>query len=498
MSHTIYCGKIAKRKNSTLQPSTSQLATSFDVLLKSPTSLHEPTFTISAASFDFNYIKWGDRYYFVTDVVSRNNNLWEVTAKCDVLATFKADITASTQFVSYSSHKTSDWLADTRIPVQKNATVNSNATTMNFLFTDVGFYVLSVIGKNGAELWGCDIGHLRALLNRINDWSDDLFDDIMAGNYPWSDPPQQAVTYDFSDPEHAIESLSKINALTGIAGNAYSDAPNCIRSCIWVPFLATLYTGGSDEIYLGQFPTGVTTFKVNMTPAHSSAHVDIPWQYTDWRRAVCEEIYLYLPLVGMVSVPSDEIINETGIDVEWSATATDGNIAYRIVAGSQVIGTYGANASANFPLGVSQQASAGEIAQTALPAIKQTVSAGISGFAKSGVSGAVMGSLGAAVVGGYHVADTALTRHNSSIGGIGGGAGVGLSLELKCFSVAHPTTIAPIDMQATMGVPTMQPMSLSGLLGYCECANAHVAASGAELSELDEIDSYLNSGFYIE
>lgn len=493
MSHTIYCGKIAKRKNSTLQPSTSQLATSFDVLLKSPTSLHEPTFTINAASFDFNYIKWGDRYYFITDVVSRNNNLWEVTAKCDVLATFKADITASTQFVSYSSHKTSDWLTDTRIPVQKNATVSSNATTMNFLFTDVGFYVLSVIGKNGAELWGCDIGHLRALLNRIQDWSDDLFDDIMAGNYPWSDPPQQAVTYDFSDPEHAIESFSKINALTGIAGNAYSDAPNCIRSCIWVPFLASLYTGGSDEIYLGQFPTGVTTFKVNMTPAHSSAHVDIPWQYNDWRRAVCEEIYLYLPLVGMVSVPSDEIINETGIDVEWSATATDGNIAYRIVAGSQVIGTYGANASANFPLGVSQQASAGEVLQSFIAGAEKTINTATN--ARRGVVGATAAS---AAIGAYDTINTSLTRHNTCIGGIGGGAGVGLSLDLKCFSVAHPTTIAPANMKATMGVPTMQPMSLSGLSGYCECANAHVAASGAELPELEEIDSYLNSGFYIE
>ena len=116
MSHTIYAGKIAKRKNSTLQPA---LSASFDVLLKTPTSLHTPTFTINATSFDYNYLKWGDRYYFVTDVVSRNNSLWEVSAVCDVLATYKADILASTQFVCYSSHNSNTWLPDTRIPLVK-------------------------------------------------------------------------------------------------------------------------------------------------------------------------------------------------------------------------------------------------------------------------------------------------------------------------------------------------------------------------------------------
>ena len=493
MAHTIYVGKIAKRKNSTLQPT---LTTTFDVLLKSPTSLHTPTFTISAASFDYNYIKWGDRYYFVTDVVSRNNNLWEVSAVCDVLATFKADIIASTQFVSYSSAQGSIWLADTRIPLLKSASVLQSISSMNFLFTSGGFYVLSVVGKSGCELFMCDITHLHSLLDKITDWSDDLIDDIFAGNYPWT--TISAATYDFTSPEKAIESIGKMNALTGLAGNAYNDAPNCIRSCIWVPFFASFFASGSDKIWLGQFDTGVSTFKCTSSPVTRTVTVSIPWHYSDWRRSVCEEVYLYLPLVGMINIPSDEIVNESSLSIEWSATATDGCIAYRVIAGNQVVGTYGANCAVNFPIGVSQQASAGEIVQTALPAIKQTVSAGISGFAKSGVGGAVMGSLGAGIVGGYHIADAALTRHNSSIGGIGGGAGTGLSLDCKCFTVSHATAVNPADMQATLGLPTMRPMSLSTLTGYCECANAHVAADGAEAQELDEIDAYLNSGFYIE
>lgn len=493
MSHTIYAGKIAKRKNSTLQPT---LNTSFDVLLKSPTSLHTPTFTISAASFDYNYLKWGDRYYFVTDVTSRNNGLWDVSAVVDVLATFKADILASTQFVSYSSQSGSSWLADMRIPLQKNATVAQATSTMNFLFTTAGFYVLSVVGKNGCELWMCDINHLHDLLDKITDWSDDLIDDVMNGNYPWTGGT--AATYDFSSPQSAIESMAKMNALTGFAGNAYTDAPNCIRSCIWVPFFASFFTNGSGEIYLGQFPTGVSTFKCTSNPVSRAVTVSIPWQFSDWRRAVCEEVYLYLPLVGMVNIPSDEIVNESSVTIEWSATATDGCIAYRVSAGNQVIGCYGANCSVNYPIGVSQQASAGEIVQTAIPAITKTVSGGINGFAKGGALGAAGGIAKEAIIGAYDVANVALTRHNSSIGGIGGGAGTGLTLDCKCFTVAHPTVIAPSDMRDTMGVPTMKPLALATLTGYCECANAHVAATGAESQELEEIDMYLNSGFYIE
>ena len=48
-----------------------------------------------------------------------------------------------------------------------------------------------------------------------------------------------------------------------------------------------------------------------------------------------------------------------------------------------------------------------------------------------------------------------------------------------------------------MGLPTMKPISLSTLTGFCQCANAHVEAP-AQASELDAIDRYLNSGFYIE
>ena len=79
------------------------------------------------------------------------------------------------------------------------------------------------------------------------------------------------------------------------------------------------------------------------------------------------------------------------------------------------------------------------------------------------------------------------------------------SKEKKCHYIKYDgvdyafiwQTVNPNDMKDTMGLPTMKPMSLSTLTGYCQCANAHVEAD-LPAPILNEIDAYLNSGFFIE
>ena len=491
---TVSFGTFSKRRNSTKQPTT--LSDQRTVTLKDSCSQDRPVFICTGNNFNYNYCMWDNKYYFIDEVTSLKNNLIEIKCILDPLATYKTEILASTQFVSYSSQSGSTWLPDTRIPICKNETVSSSSASMSSLYNTNGFYVLSVVGKDGCDLWAIDFYHLAQLLDRVNDWSDDIIDDVLNGNYPWSGG--QAAVYDFSSVESALESFGKMNALTGVVGNAYAAAPSCIRSCIWVPFFASPFVSGSGQIYLGQFETQVNTFKCVSSPVTGAVSVSIPWQFSDWRRSVCEEVYLYLPLVGMISIPSDEIVNESAITIEWSATATDGCIAYRVSAGSQVIGTFGANAAVNHPIGISQQASAGEIVQTAFAGAEKTVNAAInSSISPLSASAAGIGVVMTGVETSYDVANVTMSRHNSCIGGIGGGAGTGLSLSAKCFTVAHPTIIAPADMKDTMGLPTMQPMSLASLTGFCQCANAHVEAP-ATAGELDAIDYYLNSGFFIE
>lgn len=492
---TIYFGSVSKRKNSTLQPT---LSSSYDCIIKQPCSIDNPTFVIQDSSFSmaFNYAKWDNTYYFIDSIVSVRNDIWEVSCVIDVLATYKTEILASTQYVCYSSIAGNTWLADTRIPVLKSTTV-SKATASMGIFNTNGFYVLSVVGKTGCETFCVNKSTLTGLISEIQNWQDDGINNIV-NNLP-SAPSGSPTAEDALDTLSGILiGLQEASTRTGFIGNAFSNAPACIRSCIWVPFNLSDFSGGSHSIWLGNYDTTKAGFELNGTPTTGSVSVNIPWHFSDWRRGYCEDVYLYLPLVGMVGLSSDSLTHASSITVKYSATGTDGTVCYQVISGNEIIGSYGGQCSANYPIGINQQASAGEVVTSVANGASKMVNAAINSSVSPISAAAVAG--GVAIEGvkaGYETLNIANSTHLSCIGGIGGGAGVGLDLSITCYTVAHDTVVAPADMKDTMGLPTMKAMALSTLTGYCQCANAHVAAP-AMGAELDAIDLYLNSGFYIE
>lgn len=497
MSVTVFFAQVSKRRNSTFQ---GTFTASFDCVLKDATSIDRPTFLLSAASFDYNAAQWGSRYYLIDNVVSVRNNQWEVSCVLDVLATYKSDILASTQYVTYSaSHPgNATWLQDNRIPVINDTEVDKNTEALSALFSLTGFYVLSVVGKTGCETFAVTAAQLASLIANVQNWRTTSASAII-GAIPAG--PTGATT-EIAAIENLTGYLKAIQSATvqsDFLGNAYANATQCIRSCIWVPFLSTAFVQGTAKnIYLGEFDTGVKAQTIRTSPQTGYQGIDIPWFHTDWRRAYCESVYLYLPLVGLIQLSADSITNSPSLVVHYSATASDGCVCYEIEAGGEIIGTYAGQASANYPIGINQQASAGEIVQTAAAGIEKMVATGVQSTISPlsmGVAAVGIGMQGIAT--GYNVMDTAKSTHVSCIGGIGGGAGVGLDLSLMCYTVNHETIVNPSDMAATMGYPCMSPMSLSGLSGFTQCANAHVSAP-AQAEELDAIDSYLNTGFFIE
>ena len=479
-------GQVSKRRNSTLRPSLSDTR---NVKIKQECSYDRPVFILTGNNFNYNYAKWGNNYYFVDEVKSLHNDLIEVQCVLDVLATYKDNILASTQYVCYSNISGGLWLPDTRIPILRNAITSRASVSIDGLATS-GSYILSVVGKTGVDTFNVSRGTIQALIEGLQDWRDDLASALKS-------------TFDFTDELTAFQSLANAITDTGAVGNAYSVAVDCIRSCIWVPFSSVIVGGSDTEIYLGNYPTGLTGKKISTTYHSGNVTVAIPWHYTDWRRTYCESIYLYLPFVGMISVNVDDISTSTSLTIKYSLTASDGRIVYQVSAGNQIIGTYGGDCSMNIPIGINQKASLGEIATTLGNGISKSVSSaisGASGLATGNVFGAAQGFTGAAlgaIETSYNVANVSLSTHMSCIGGIGGGAGAGLDLTAHCISVSRPTVVEPVVMSTTMGVPTMKPLQLSSCSGYCQCANAHVSAP-AQASELDALDSFLNSGFYIE
>lgn len=480
---TVNFGTFSKRRNSTKQP--SGLSDSRNVKLKDLTSVDAPTFILTGNEFNYNYAEWNNRYYFITDIRSMHNNLIEVDCVIDPLATYKSYILASTQYVTYSSQLGDTWLADTRIPVLKSTTA-SKATSNTGILSRIGCYILSAVGKDRCYTYMINAeGTLGSLLNSIARWDNQDVADLM-----------DQISFGSNDVSVAMEGLATLMSRTSLMGNAYEAAPACIRSCIWVPFDNALAPSiGSNNIWLGMFDTGVPATIISGKPVKGSTSVSIPWHFSDWRRGYSEDVYIYLPLVGLVSLSSDSLTNVSSISIDWSVTYTDGCIAYELKAGNEIIGSYGGQCSSNYPLGIAQQASAGSILNTAVQgaskAVAEAVDAGI-----NVASVALAGTTGLATAA-WDTANAALTSHPTCVGGIGGGAGVGLDTTIICYTVAHNTVVNPSDMQQTMGLPTMKPLQLSALTGFCQCANAHVEAP-AMANELDAIDVYLNTGFYIE
>lgn len=469
MAETIYTGTVKKRVNSTLQPT---LSTSYNVLLKNGCSIDNPVFYLSASGFSDNYVKWNDRYYYVTDITYETNTRTAVSCTLDVLATYKSDILASTQFVSYSSVSGGTWLPDTRIPLKVQPTVSRSSAAATF-FGGNGAYIFSFVGSNGCRLVSLTAGMLNDLLSELQNWSDGLDNDFMSGA-------------DFTTIETSLQSLSNVMSRSGAIGNAWENAPSCIRSCIWIPFnVAAAQDGSPITIWLGNFETTVVAPKMSSAPVTGSITISIPWQHSDWRRVTCEDIYLYIPLVGTINIPSENIAHVTALTIKYAYTVTDGVITFEVIAGTEVIGTYGASCCASIPIGINQQNGANQIINSVASGLQKMSSASIIGVA-AGVAGMS-----------YDVMDKAMSRNLTCVGGIGGGAGSGLDQTIYCTSVLHDTTIAPADMTATMGVPTMKPLTLSSCTGYCQCANAHVAVD-SEYSVIERIDAFLNTGFYIE
>lgn len=475
MAITVKFGRVSKRRNSTYVP---DLDHDMEVTLKNGCSETAPVFLINADEFHYNYAQWGTWYYFITDVEYTRNNLYTVSCRIDVLATFKYQILASTQYVAYSSVSGGAWLKDNRLPVLGSAIVAKTEVQAPFINTGGNRYILTVLGKLGCSSFACTRSQINSLLDNVQGDNTELLDEFMNDE-----------EIDFTSVEKGLQSLTRIMTQTDLLGNAFSNAPACIRGCIWTPF--ALPTGGTARIYLGQYDTNVDAWKLFDTTASGAVQIGIPWHYTDWRRTYCESIYLYLPYVGNINIPTGEVVGVSQLTIKFSYTIVDGAISYEVLAGDQIIGTYGGSCAQQIPMGINQVTSVGDIATNMIAGVRDTVSTGLMGTIPTLESGV------AAVSAAYNVADTAYNTHPTTIGGLGGGSAAGLDNIIRCVSVSHPTVIEPYAMQPTMGVPTMMPVRLGNCSGYCQCINAHVAAP-AELSILNEIDMLLNSGFYIE
>lgn len=209
--------EFSKKINSTKQPSAGT-GTEFEGFLRNsdPVSIYAPTIVLqfrqgaggSEAStlpvlYTYAYIPDFGRYYFITDVV-HDSGQWILSLVVDVLASFKSEIGSERMYVLRSSQEYEGHIVDTKYPTTAEVLYRSqtfgnslalsdgvNTGTLsnawNKAFSD-GYYTIGVYGGtvsgvsgSGVNWYSMTYTGFAALANALGNYTPSNFDDVSAG-----------------------------------------------------------------------------------------------------------------------------------------------------------------------------------------------------------------------------------------------------------------------------------------------------------------------------
>lgn len=491
MAITLRFGIVSKRRNSTLVPPAETMSYTMDVVLKQPTSDQNPEFYIKPEqdnTFPYNYCQWGNWYYFIDDIIIERNNLYRLKCTLDVLATYKAEILNTSAFVLYDTTANSE-LPDGRLSVNTSKSVAANSGQFLSLGGHSfpgGTIVAGIVTHHGVSFYAMDGTIADALLENIN--QNEIPDLLPLPSIEWVQSTVEEILDGIAE---IIDTIGK-NMVTGLRHILGSkSASECIVSAKQLPVAIGSIAGTSERIYLGMWNSGKDGKRITNRMVLDSCDVSIPWTFSDWRRNnPYTELYLYIPYVGLISLPVGDLVGASSLHIDASLDVISGDVLFEVRTGSgqlgesQYIGQYSGNISAPYSIG----SSAVSYGQQVTMAIGAT--AAITAVASTGGAAAAM-------VAGFAGIMASNTPTPSTIGGGGGGAALGLSATCYCFTVTHDTNVEPVSVSSVMGTPAMESKVLSGLSGYVQTKGASVAITGSA-SAREQINDLLDSGIFIE
>lgn len=456
----------SKKENSTLQPAAD--GAHVPVALKVPSSIESPTLEIhdaNIANYNYLYIPNYNRYYFITDRESIAKDTYIVTCRVDALASFKAELLNQNVFAEYASYGYSPWLVDPRVQANGLVTTELVSDTLEIFNVTGGtpdtFEYCRVIAQNGVlngyeVFMGVDT--LRPLLNVLSDAQNlhTLLLDISG-----------------ADPFNAICEIWE--------------------SPLYMPNCHAQTALGSTTVW--QVQIGGRRL-LDPTCKSYYCYLDIPVsvRYGDFRNEWIS-YQLFLPYVGVISLPTDVMNNASSVVVTYAGDCTNGQIAYsvRIECGYLMnVGLYGANVKSANSMG-RNQTDEGRWAAGAMSVAGAAIAAG----AFTGNPVAAIGAAGAAEISTFIGMAAPGKRHE--VGTFTGGiAACALNIDSTSIKllITKPGTITePSHYTAQFGRPAQKILPIQA--GYIKARNASVAISGTD-SERAVINSYLNGGIYYE
>lgn len=441
----------SKRINSTRRPDTTKPRFTADCQLKEPCSVMSPVLILSRiyGAATYAYIPVWDRYYFITDVNFLTGERIEMHLENDVLATCKNAIAGYTCFVERSESQYNDMFDDHLVSNTENVVYRaSEKTQLGQGFDGSGCYVIRTIngGTGGISTYITNEGGVKGFLNS-------LFDTTQYGFLA------DEVVKSFFNPFQYVVSV------------------------MWVPIYMAALTGSgniekTENIACGWWDTGELAYLPVVSGVTIEGSIKVPDnQYSDFRKYSnrFSNYNMFLPGVGTVG------INATDAASQLSYTL---NIDLKTGYGQYILNSSkGQIASYKTQLGVPVQI--GQVNSNLLNVASSGMSA---------VTSAVTGNIPGAV---SSLVDSVHSVFNptSSINGVNGDIYTFKNNSDIIVSVTNRGTGERAT--ATAGRPLYATKKLGDLSGFVKCGNASID-TGYYSTEKDEVNNFLNSGFYME
>lgn len=469
-----------KRNRSTKTPAGD--GTALEIQLKDSTSVVNPVImvqTIEAELFNYCYLSDWQRYYFVSDWVYIKGR-WECSLTLDPLATYKVPILATPANILYASGSTKN-IADTRIPVYGNllkAETYKALTGITFRESGLGAIVLGITGKGsfGAYLLANSM-KVYDLIDGIDNW--------------W--------TTTVSDTWEAFKQL----IYGGTAGE-------CLRSALSMPLLVdqTIVSPGqsAENLVLGNYPckdandNAIQGYKITNPIIQSITNIDIPWIYTDWRRASAyTAVTLYIPCLGCFSLPASTLYYDESLDIEYAINVTSGDIAAQVKGHTS--GIIIVNASGNIampaPYG-STGINTSKLTTSFVAGVGATAMGVASAIASGGLTLPAVTAIGGGLAAGASGTIDALGGTAQGSAGLGGGASHTLDSVCHVWVTQKELTDTQDHFNTIMGKPFMGVSTPGSFSGYVQTDGFQLSSAYASSREKDLVNSLMDGGVYVE
>ena len=465
----------AKRNNDTSIPSGT--GTIKDVTWKENTSILNPEIELYEDPTAYTYVylpKW-NRYYFINDI-SFDKGLYRVSCNIDPLGSHRSTILGTPAVILYASGSNVD-VVDNRIPIKNDIQINDTPVALGWTITDstIGSIVVGITGK------GSFGPYLLEQPLKLGEWLDGV--------------------------DNWWNSLGITSIVDAAKQFMYGDsASECLRSAISLPLVLGGDPSTLEDLHLGNYPVkdanGNTLrgYKITNAILKDTKIVPIPWVHNDWRRnSPYTEVIMYFPFVGCVTIPSNDIIEDSSITVTYSLNITSGDISiqYTGTDSGRIVGTASGNIACNtaygstginntklttaVPTGAGVGLAAG---RTAVSMLGASTGVGIAVGAAAGLLTAAAGTF------------DALGGTASGSGGLGGGASQGLDKVLHCFTITRDLTDSQANLDSLIGKPVHQKHTVGSYSGYVQTSGFSVGGAMTE-AERNIINGLVDKGIYV-